>query len=293
MSEGHRLHEAQHRGRASSRRARSRSSAAPAPAGIALVELSGELDIAATLGRARVRRRGRRAPRRSCSTSSGATFVDSSMLKELLRANAELGALRHAARAGGRSRPPCAGVLDLTRTDRAVHARRRPRRRRSRCSTATARPRARARRRARRARSASRSCVGGAGADPREAGVQEVVARRGGEHRVDGARGGGRVQAQADERERGPRARAARAGEQLADRVAQPPPARAPVAAGPLLHERLADPRLDLLVHDQLGERERRGGQRGDLRARDRRRGRAPRARCRRAARRRSLLSSA
>lgn len=88
MSEGHRLHEAHIEGGIEPAGAFA-VEPRPAPAGILLVELSGELDIAAT------------SEVRSCVDTaaggrglvldlSGATFVDSSMLKELLRASAEL-----------------------------------------------------------------------------------------------------------------------------------------------------------------------------------------------------------
>ena len=88
MSEGHRLHEAHIEGDLEPAGAFSVEQR-PAPAGVMLVELSGELDIAAT------------SEVRACVDAaaggdglvldlSGATFVDSSMLKELLRAGAEL-----------------------------------------------------------------------------------------------------------------------------------------------------------------------------------------------------------
>jgi anti-anti-sigma factor len=88
MSEGHRLHEAHIEGVIEPAGAFA-VEPRPAPAGIWLVELSGELDIAAT------------SEVRNCVDTaagarglvldlSGAAFVDSSMLKELLRASAEL-----------------------------------------------------------------------------------------------------------------------------------------------------------------------------------------------------------
>jgi anti-anti-sigma factor len=88
MSEGHRLHEAHIEGGVEPAGAFTVESR-PAPDGIVLVELGGELDIAATSAvRSRVdEAAGRRA---LVLDLSGATFVDSSMLKELLRANAEL-----------------------------------------------------------------------------------------------------------------------------------------------------------------------------------------------------------
>src|SRR4051812_8615546 len=88
MNEGHRLHEARLEGSVEPAGAFT-VEPRPGPPGICLVELSGELDIAAT------------APVRACVDQaagsrglvldlSGATFLDSSMLKELLRAGAEL-----------------------------------------------------------------------------------------------------------------------------------------------------------------------------------------------------------
>ena len=115
MNEGHRLHEAQI-WRADMEPAGAFAvEAQAAPDGIALIELSGELDIAATsavrshVDEAAGRRRG------VVLDLSGARFVDSSMLKELLRANAEL------SRSGTRlvlagSTPAVQRVLDLTRT---------------------------------------------------------------------------------------------------------------------------------------------------------------------------------
>src|SRR5206468_7142483 len=59
------------------------------------------------------------------------------------------------------------------------------------------------------------------------------------------------------------------AGEQLADREAQPRALRLP-AVRRLLDERLAHPRLDLLLRDQLGQRERREAERRHLATDDR-----------------------
>jgi anti-sigma B factor antagonist len=113
MTEGHRLHEAHIEGGIEPAGAFA-VDPRPAPAGITLVELSGELDIAAT------------SEVRTCVDTaagghglvldlSGATFLDSSMLKELLRASAEL------ARSDTRLvlaaiTPPVRRVLELTRT---------------------------------------------------------------------------------------------------------------------------------------------------------------------------------
>ena len=86
----------------------------PAPDGVVLVELGGELDIAATSAvRSRVdEAAGRRA---LVLDLSGATFVDSSMLKELLRANAELDRYGTRLVLAGIA-PAVQRVLELTRT---------------------------------------------------------------------------------------------------------------------------------------------------------------------------------
>ena len=88
MSEGHRLHEAHVEGGVEPAGAYT-VEACPGPDGIAVVELGGELDIAATSAvRSHVdEAAGRRA---LVLDLTAATFVDSSMLKELLRACAEL-----------------------------------------------------------------------------------------------------------------------------------------------------------------------------------------------------------
>jgi anti-sigma B factor antagonist len=113
MSEGHRLHEAHIEGGVEPAGAFT-VEPRPAPAGISLVELSGELDIAAT------------SAVRSCVDEavghrglvldlSGATFLDSSMLKELLRASAELARYETRLVLAGIT-PAVQRVLDLTRT---------------------------------------------------------------------------------------------------------------------------------------------------------------------------------
>ena len=114
MSQGHRLHEAHIEGGVIEPAGAFAVEPRPAPVGISLVELSGELDIAAT---SEVRNRVDAAGgvRGLVLDLSGATFLDSSMLKELLRASAEL------ARADTRlvlaGVPPVVRrVLDLTRT---------------------------------------------------------------------------------------------------------------------------------------------------------------------------------
>ena len=113
MSEGHRLHEAHIEGGvepAGSFTVEPR----PAPEGISLVELSGELDIAATSAvRSCV---DEAAGRRGLVLDlSGATFVDSSMLKELLRAGAELDRYETTLVLAGIT-PAVRRVFELTRT---------------------------------------------------------------------------------------------------------------------------------------------------------------------------------
>jgi anti-sigma B factor antagonist len=113
MSEGHRLHEAHIEGGVEPAGAFT-VEPRPAPAGVALVELAGELDMAAT---AAVRTcvdeaAGRRA---LVLDLAGATFVDSSMLKELLRASAELDRYETQLVLAGIT-PAVRRVLELTRT---------------------------------------------------------------------------------------------------------------------------------------------------------------------------------
>ena len=115
MSEGHRLHEAHIEGGVEPAGAFT-VEPRPAPEGISLVELSGELDVAAT---SEVRAciddaAGRRG---LVLDLSGATFVDSSMLKELLRAGSELS--RYGTRLVLAAIPSSVRrLLDLTRTAR-------------------------------------------------------------------------------------------------------------------------------------------------------------------------------
>jgi anti-sigma B factor antagonist len=113
MSEGHRLHEAHIEGGVEPAGAFT-VEPRPAPEGISLVELSGELDIAATSEvRACV---DDAAGRRGLVLDlSGATFVDSSMLKELLRATAELSRYETPLVLAGIT-PAVRRVLELTRT---------------------------------------------------------------------------------------------------------------------------------------------------------------------------------
>ena len=113
MSEGHRLHEAHIEGGVEPAGVFT-VEPRPAPEGVSLVELSGELDIAATSEvRACV---DDAAGRRGLVLDlSGATFVDSSMLKELLRASAELSRYETQLVLAGIT-PAVRRVLELTRT---------------------------------------------------------------------------------------------------------------------------------------------------------------------------------
>jgi anti-sigma B factor antagonist len=113
MSDGHRLHETHIEGGVEPAGAFT-IEVKPGPDGVSLVELGGELDIAATSAvRSRVDdAAGRRA---LVLDLSGATFVDSSMLKELLRASAELGRYETQLVLAGVT-PTVRRVLDLTRT---------------------------------------------------------------------------------------------------------------------------------------------------------------------------------
>ena len=123
-SEGHRLHEAHVEGGVEPAGAFT-VEPCPAPDGVALIELAGELDIAATSAvRARV---DEAAGRRGLVLDlSGATFVDSSMLKELLRASAELARYETRLVLAGITARRAAGARPHAH-GRAVHARGRPR----------------------------------------------------------------------------------------------------------------------------------------------------------------------
>ena len=113
MSEGHRLHEAQFEGDVEPAGAFTVEHR-PAPAGITLVELSGELDIAATSD-VRAYVASAAGGGGLVLDLSGATFVDSSMLKELLRANDELARADTPLVLAGIA-PAARRVFDLTRT---------------------------------------------------------------------------------------------------------------------------------------------------------------------------------
>jgi anti-sigma B factor antagonist len=114
MNEGHRLHEAKILGAGVEPAGAYVVEAREAPDGVVLLELAGELDIAATAAlRSHV---DEAAGRRGVVFDlSGARFVDSSMLKELLRANAELARYETPLVLAGVP-PALRRVLDLTRT---------------------------------------------------------------------------------------------------------------------------------------------------------------------------------
>jgi anti-anti-sigma factor len=114
MNEGHWLHEVRIDGADVSPAGACTIASRPAPPDVALIELAGELDIAATSAlRSYV---DEAADRRGLVLDlSGATFVDSSMLKELLRASAELDRYETRLVLAGIS-PAVRRVLELTRT---------------------------------------------------------------------------------------------------------------------------------------------------------------------------------
>ncbi len=113
MTHGHRLHEAHVEGGVEPIGAFT-VEPRPAPDGIHMAALSGELDIAAT---AAVREQvdGAAGRRGLVLDLSGATFLDSSMLKELLRANSELDRYGTRLVLAGIA-PPVRRVFELTRT---------------------------------------------------------------------------------------------------------------------------------------------------------------------------------
>jgi anti-anti-sigma factor len=114
MIEGHRLHQSQIDGLGVEPAGAFAVSRCAGPEGITVMALSGELDIAAAPAlRSQVdEAAGERAV---VLDLSGATFVDSSMLKELLRASAELA--RYDVELVLAGVPPVVQrLLDLTRT---------------------------------------------------------------------------------------------------------------------------------------------------------------------------------
>ena len=114
MIDGHRLHESQIGGHGARRAGPFSVEAVAGPEGVAIVALAGELDMAAApVVREHVD--GAAGARGLLLDLSQATFVDSSMLKELLRAGTELA--RYETRLVLAGTPPAvARLLDLTRT---------------------------------------------------------------------------------------------------------------------------------------------------------------------------------
>ena len=114
MIEGHRLHETQVEGRGARGAGPFSVEAVAGPDGIAVLVLAGELDIAAAPV-AREHVDGAAGARGLVLDLSRATFVDSSMLKELLRAAGELA--RYDTRLVLAGIPPAVQrLLDLMRT---------------------------------------------------------------------------------------------------------------------------------------------------------------------------------
>jgi anti-sigma B factor antagonist len=114
MIEGHRIHEARINGRGTDPAGAFELERVDGPDGIEIIALKGELDLAATpVVRASVD--GAAGARAVVIDIAGATFVDSSMLKELLRASSELA--RYDTRLVLAGTPPAVRrLLDLTRT---------------------------------------------------------------------------------------------------------------------------------------------------------------------------------
>ena len=114
MNTGHRLHEAQIEHAGMEPAGAFAVEPCHSPDGVAVIRLAGELDIAAT-SEVRAHVDGAAGRRGVVLDLSGATFVDSSMLKELLRASSELE--RYDTRLVLAGIPPAVRrVFDLTRT---------------------------------------------------------------------------------------------------------------------------------------------------------------------------------
>ena len=114
MSEGHRLLHSEIDGRRTEPAEAFALEHVDAPAGVKVAALGGELDLAATAClRAWVEEAEGSVG--AVLDLSGATFVDSSMLKELLRANSELARYGTRLVLAGVS-PALRRLLDLTRT---------------------------------------------------------------------------------------------------------------------------------------------------------------------------------
>ena len=114
MIEGHRLHESRIDGGQVEPAGAFKVEGFAAPGGIGVVILAGELDMAATSA-VRTRVDAAAGARGLVIDLAEVTFIDSSMLKELLRAGAELG--RYDTRLVLAAVPsPVQRLLDLTRT---------------------------------------------------------------------------------------------------------------------------------------------------------------------------------
>jgi anti-anti-sigma factor len=114
MTEPHHLHESQIEGRGVDPAETFSVDVEPAPGGVRVIVLRGELDMAAT-EEVREAVDGTVGARGVVLDVSEVTFVDSSMLKELLRAGAELS--RYETRLVLAGVPaPVRRLLDLTRT---------------------------------------------------------------------------------------------------------------------------------------------------------------------------------
>ena len=119
MTDSHRLHETYIEGRGVDPAGAFNVEVVPAPDGVTVVALSGELDMAATpFVRSRVDEAA--GTRALVLDLAAVTFVDSSMLKELLRAHSQLshrgGLLVLAAVQSAVQR-----LLELTRTSELLH----------------------------------------------------------------------------------------------------------------------------------------------------------------------------
>jgi anti-anti-sigma factor len=114
MIEGHRLHESRIDGRGVDPAGAFTIEELPGPAGVVTVVLAGELDMAASSA-VRSRVDAAAGVRGLVIDLEGATFIDSSMLKELLRAGAELS--RYETRLVlAAIPPPVQRLFQLTRT---------------------------------------------------------------------------------------------------------------------------------------------------------------------------------
>lgn len=114
MTEGHRLHETQIDGRGVQPAGAFSVEAVAGPGSVAIVALAGELDMAA-VSAVREHVHAAAGARGLLLDLSQVTFVDSSMLKELLRAGGELA--RYDTRLVLASLPPAVRrLLELTRT---------------------------------------------------------------------------------------------------------------------------------------------------------------------------------